>query len=192
MEDSYKDFCKHFNSRIPSLGFVKLVRKLGTDYDPIQPSSMVLYVNDEQIFRHLIDCGYLQILNFLMVNTRIENDCIDVYKSEVGDKEVDFVNSILVSGHKKSSISLDVNDRKIIVTAMDSYIDLVISVFSEFHNEVISTANEFREYFELQQKYGAGFFLNANASTAFSYFVQMWVFNSYGFPQIENTGIIVT
>lgn len=191
MDESYKDFYTHFNSRIPSLGFKKLVQKLKPGYDPFQLSSMDLYVNDEKTFHHLIDCGYLEMLNSLVINTRIEKDCVDVYKSEVGKNELDLISDILSNGHRKSSISLDVDNRKITIIAMDSYIDLVISVFSEFHNEVTLTANEFQQYSVLAQQSGANFFLNPNASTAFSHFVQRWVFNSYGFPKNEHTGVIV-
>ncbi|CAH6904569.1 conserved hypothetical protein [Vibrio chagasii] len=192
MDDSYKDFYIHFNSRIPSLGFIKLVQKLKPGYDPFQTSSMDLYVNDEKIFHHLIDCGYLKILKSLMINTRIEKDCVDVYKSEIGKDELDFISYILSNGHKESSVSIDIDNRKITITAMDSYIDVVISVFSEFHNEVTLTAQEFQQYAALTQQQGANFFLNPNASTAFSHFIQRWVFNSYSFPKNEQTGVIVT
>lgn len=184
-----KDFLKQFNSRLSSLDFVLKASQMKSNYDPFQNQALILPVDDPIIQNQLLDSDYISLIQLIVKNIRIEPECSDVFDSEMDENLMEFYTTFLLKESEKMKVI--VNEGRIIILTNDMMADLLWSPISQFHAEIVETFRQFNQYIDALQGHKEALFLNANTSTAFSYFIQIWVAESLGIPLNLNETILV-
>lgn len=182
-KDILQDFYKQFNSRLTSLDFVLKFNDLRSGYNPRQMVSLLLPTNNKT-FEYLASNNYSELIQGILQNIHVENSCRDVFISEMNNDTLSLFEEFI-----KDSISncnVIIHDQRILINTYDMFADLIWAPISQFHSEVTGSIEYFDKYIEAFGGNKDCLFLNANSSTAFSYFIQIWVCEIMGIPLNPN------
>ena len=181
----------HMNARIGPIEIVHKCRHLEAGANPLEPQVLRLPVNDREAYQQLVDFEYVALLEGVVAHFEIDQAFDDVFRSELSDSLVDLFRGIMKTERANATISHDGAEGEFRVHTTDTFADLIIAPVSELHTEVVATLQYANAYVSGVSGNMQGLFLNANASTAFSYFIQIWIAEHLKIPMTPGSDILV-
>lgn len=183
------NFVKYFNARLCPIDFISKLDRLGRNYNPLQEQILRLPVDSTLLFSQLEKANYSKLIERIIKNIQIDDTCNDIFCSEINNAIVDFFRDYISDNRLNFKVLNDGNDYFIVTN--DIMADLIIHPISQLHSEIIDT---FRYFHQMLDTVGVNqrFFLNSNSSTAFSYFIQIFVAESLSIPLnvLDNYSIV--
>jgi len=175
------NFSLHFNCRLTSLDFIDNVNEL-TSYlnnknGIIKKSVIILPCSDREVFNQLVNFNYSKLLNEICQRINLNEELLDIYKSEMQTELLELYNDYLKQNNKLVNIKLNANSYSFEIICQDLFINLTISAFSQFHTELTCQLDYFNKLIEMNSvtsdsnHYTDNLFINSKVSTAFSYFI---------------------
>lgn len=175
------NFSLHFNCRLTSLDFINNVNELtyylNNKNETIKKSVIILPCSDRDVFNQLVDFKYSKLLNEICQRIYLNEELLDIYKSEMQIELVDLYNDYLKHNNKLVDIRLNPNSYSFEIICQDLFVNLTISAFSQLHTELTSQLDYFNKLIEINSvtcdsaNYTDNLFINSKVSTAFSYFI---------------------
>jgi len=184
------DFVKHFNARLSPLDFVLKTKQLSHEYDPRQNQALILPVNDGLIFSQLIKAKYATFIEHILRQIEIYPSCNDIFYSEIETEIMDFYKMFLLQERLKFKIEYN-NNNAFMLHTNDMMADLIWSPVSQLHSEIVETYRYFNQFIGAFGGNTKNLFINANAPTAFSCFIQIWVAENLKIPLNGPSNILV-
>ena len=175
------DFSLHFNCRLTSLDFIDnangLTSYLNNKSGTIKKSAIILPCGDGNVFNQLVNFNYSKLLNEICKRISLNEELLDIYKSEMSTELVELYNDYLKQNNKLVDIKLNPNSYSFEIICQDLFVNLTISAFSQFHTEITGQLDYFNKLIEMNSvtsdsnHYTDNLFINSKVSTAFSYFI---------------------
>jgi len=188
-ENVMLNFYRYFNSYLSCVDMIYTIRQLHNNQF-IEKNSIVLQVNDNNIFNQLIEHNYLDIVLSIIKNVKIEKSCRDIFLSEIDEKTLTYIESLIL--FYRTECEICVKDGLILVQTNDLFADLILFPIGLFHSEILNTYNQFNNFIKAIGDRKISLFLNTNAPTAFSCFIQSWVGENLGIALVSpNSNTIV-
>ncbi|GAT62540.1 hypothetical protein [Paludibacter jiangxiensis] len=184
------DFYKHFNSRLTSWDFVIKYKQLKSGYNPREETALILPVDNEKTYEQLLSNSYPNLVEGILRNIQVEKSCRDVFLSELDEEILSLFEEFIREASLKSEVVI--HNERIMIKSYDMFADLIWSPISQFHSELTASVDYFNKYIEAVGGNKECLFLNANSSTSFSYFIQIWVCESLGIPLNPNSNVLVS
>lgn len=184
-----EDFYRLFNSRLNPLDFVLKTMQLNNGYNPLQKETLLLPIHDKVIYSQLQNSNYIKLVELIIKNIKIEPSCIDVFESELDKEMVCVFKKFLL--RERVNVKIIDDNEKIYIETNDMMADLIWTPLSQFHTETVASFNHFNQFINALNGEKELLFLNANAPTAFSYFIKIWVAESLGIKLNALSNILV-
>lgn len=184
------DFYKQFNSRLTTWDFVIKYKQLKPGYNPRKETALILPVGNEKTYELLLSNSYPSLVENILKNIQIEKSCRDVFLSELDEGIVSLFEEFIREASINSKVII--HNGRITIKAYDMFADLIWSPISQFHSELTASVEYFNKYIEAFGGNKDCLFLNANSSTSFSYFIQIWVCESLRIPLNPNSNVLVS
>jgi hypothetical protein len=175
------DFSKHFNCRLTSLDFIEnvgeLLSLLNNKSETTKKSTIILPCGNKETFNQLVKFNYSKLLNEICQRIILNEELLDIYKSEMQKELVQFYNDYLKQNSKLVEININHHKNLFEITSQDLFVNLTISAFSQFHTELIGQIVFFNKIIEINSttsdsnKQTDNLYINSKVSTAFSYFI---------------------
>jgi hypothetical protein len=175
------DFSKHFNCRLTSLDFIEnlgqLISLLNNKSEIIKKSTIILSCGNEETFNQLVKFNYPKLLNEICQRIILNEELLDIYKSEMHKELVQFYNDYFKQNSKFVEINNNHQKNSFEIICQNLFVDLTISAFSQFHTELIGQLVFFNKIIEINRttsdsnKQTDNFYIHSKVSTAFSYFI---------------------
>lgn len=176
-----ENFSLHFNCRLTSLDFIdnvsELTLYLNNKNGRIKKSVIILPCGNGNVFNQLVNFNYTKLLNEICQRINLNEELLDIYKSEMQTELLELYNDYLKQNNKLVDIKLNPDTCSFEIICQDLFVNLTISAFSQFHTELTSQLDYFNKLIEMNSltadsnHYTDNLFINSKVSTAFSYFI---------------------
>jgi hypothetical protein len=184
------EFCKHFNARLTPLEFVLIAKRLN-DISDLSKKERLTLSAAPRVYTQLIEGEYQALLLEIIKNIRIEPSTKDIFSSEIDSVLFEFYKEVFANEKQRLSIVSDKKESSFTVLTSSLFATLIWSPLSQLHCEIVYSFEFFNKIIEAYGGSTSSLFLNANASTAFSYFIQIYTCQCLGISQKPNVSVSI-
>lgn len=130
--------------------------------------------------KQIYNSNYLRLLTKIIVNIKIPESCIDIFRSKLDDELLLLFIVALKNDLKLVTIEEDPHGYKINCSIMIS--DLIMPLISRFNSEFMATYNHMNSMLEVTRGNVNNLYLNAKGSNPISQYICMFVAKELNIP----------
>lgn len=191
-----KQFSKEFNLKILASEFEQnshLITMILNGKLKINTLDKIIHkFRSKQILEEFVKFNYINLIEYLLINSKIEEECIDNYLS-IMDKNL-FEIILRLLEEMKKYISVSVNDKlnTLEITCPILFREIIWYPISQIHNAMLIEYEHLSKLVGITKHYlsktsdktdiSESLFINSKVATSFSYFILAYVGQNLGIP----------
>lgn len=186
-------FCKYVSSQFCIIDFIYQSKKIEfKDYNINEISTLIFPFDNKDVYTALKKASYTSLLEKIIRMVKLNDECIDIYRSEMGDELLELFK--LAMEKQKESISISSDDEKLILVLRipDFISDLYLPLLSQLHTEITLICGQFLDFVANDEAGKMNVFLDPKSATPYSRFIEMWVGSALGIFSKPTENVIVT
>lgn len=185
-------FGEYVSTNISVIDLMGTNEKFMSDgFEQLRNDPFILSIDDLEMKEHLLNNGYVELLDNLKDRLQILPECMDIYRSFFDDKSIEMFQLALKHHLRYVTIAPDVNGVR--VDSPASISDIILTPISRVHHEIQLSTHQFLGFYNAVGKDASRLFLNAKGSNKVSQFIQLWVSETLGIRNsVSNSTVLVT
>lgn len=191
-----KQFSKEFNLKILASEFERnshiITLLLNGKLKINTVDKIVLKFENEKVREEFERFKYVNLIEYLLSNSKIEEECIDNYLSIIDRNLFQIILSLIAEMKKHISISINNKLNTIEISCPILFREVIWYPISQIHNTMMIEYNHLKEFVDITKFYlsktsektdiGENLFINSKVATPFSYFILAYIGQNLGIP----------